>query len=228
MFVNGAKIMLIQEFLAQHRSDIEPFEYEFIRKHADRINNHNFIYYPFVAREIFDKLGFVEDEENLYHRFFEFIKELYDINGMNILEVGGGVYPTLAERICTQAGTVTVFDPRLTKGLEDTANLKLVRKNFNKKMNLDKYDLVVSLMPCKGAEAVLDACVEQDKDFIVGLCEGGPHGDCFDFYEDEEEWIHSMITYTESRLRRKGTGKLLKKTFDNCGYPYPVIYNSRK
>ena len=48
------------------------------------------------------------------------------------------------------------------------------------------------------------------------------------FYEDEEEWIHSMITYTESRLRRKGTGKLLKKTFDNCGYPYPVIYNSRK
>ena len=95
-------------------------------------------------------------------------------------------------------------------------------------MNLEGYDLVVSLMPCKGAEAVLDACVEQDKDFIVGLCEGGPHGDCFDFYEDEEEWIHSMISYTESRLKRKGTGKLLKKQFDNCGYPYPVIYNSRK
>ena len=228
MNISAAKIMLIREFLEQHRDDIDPFEYKFIIKNLDRMSNQKFMYYPFVVREIFDKLGLLKDDENLYYKFAEFIRELYDITDMNILEVGGGIYPTLAERICTQAGKVTVYDPRLSKTVEDTPKLKLVRKNFNKRMNLDNYDLVIALMPCKGAEAVLEACVEQKKNFIVGLCEGGPHGDYFDFYEDEDEWIHSMITYTDTRLSRDGKSKLLTKTFDNCAYPYPVIYNSHK
>ena len=39
MFVNGAKIILIHEFLAQHRSDIEPFEYEFINSGLVNVNH---------------------------------------------------------------------------------------------------------------------------------------------------------------------------------------------
>lgn len=224
---NAAKILLISDFLSQHRDDIEPFEYDYLRRHIGSLDK-NFMYYPFVAREIYDKLGLMKDDENLYHRFAEFVRSLYDITDMNILEVGGGIYPTLAERICTQAGKVTVYDPRLAKHQESTNKLVLVRKNFNRRINLDEYDLVVSLMPCKGAEAVLDACVEQDKDFVLGLCEGGPHGDCFDFYEDEEEWITSMVSYADARLRRNGTGKLLTKKLEGCSYPYPVVYNSRK
>ena len=224
---NAAKILLISDFLSQHRDDIEPFEYDYLRRHIGSLDK-NFMYYPFVAREIYDKLGLMKDDENLYHRFAEFVRSLYDITDMNILEVGGGIYPTLAERICTQAGKVTVYDPRLAKHQESTDKLVLVRKNFNRRINLDEYDLVVSLMPCKGAEAVLDACVEQDKDFVLGLCEGGPHGDCFDFYEDEEEWLTSMESYADVRLRRNGTGKLLTKKLEGCSYPYPVVYNSRK
>ena len=223
---NAAKIMLISDFLAQHKDDIDPFEYEYIKKNIMHIEK-NFMYYPFVAREIYDKLGLMKDEENVYHRFAEFVRELYDITDMSILEVGGGVYPTFAERISTQAGKVTVYDPRLSKHQKSTDKLKLVRRNFNKNMNLNGYDLVLALMPCKGAEAVLDACVEQDKDFIVGLCEGGPHGDCFDFYEDEEEWISSTVSYADARLRRNGTGKLLTKRLEGCSYPYPIVYNSR-
>ena len=37
-----------------------------------------------------------------------------------------------------------------------------------------------------------------------------------------------MTTYTDSRLRRDGKGKLLTKTLEGCSYPYPIIYNSRK
>lgn len=228
MYMSAAKILLINEFLAQHKDDIDPFEYDFIKRNLTHINGQNFMYFPYVTREIFDKLGLMPYDANVYSRFADFVKEIHDIKGMNILEVGGGVYPTFAERICTQAGKVTVYDPRLTKKQPDTDKLKLVRKEFNKRMSLSGYDLVLALMPCKGAEAVLDACVEQDKDFIVGLCEGGPHGDCFDFYEDEDEWIHSMITYADSRIRRNGKGKVLTKQLDGCSYPYPIVYNSRK
>ena len=223
----AARIVKINDFIAKQLDDLDPFEAAWLRKNAGSLEG-KFEYYPFVVREIFDKLGLMEDNENLYLRFIELIKELYDIKGKRILEVGAGVYPTLAERLCTEAGVVVAYDPRLTTHQEDTPKLKLVRKNFNKNMSLADFDLVVSLMPCKGAEAVFDACVEQDKDFIVGLCEGGPHGDCYDFYEDDWEWRHSVISYTDSRLRRSGKGKIKTLELHGCSYPYPIVYNSRK
>ena len=66
----AAKIMLIHEFLAQHKDDLDPYELEIIKKCIGDIDGH-FMFYPFVAREIFDKLGFMKEEENLYHRFAE-------------------------------------------------------------------------------------------------------------------------------------------------------------
>lgn len=227
MHISAAKIMLINEFLLEHKDDLEDYEIEWIKRNVPTLKG-NFLYYPFVLREIFDKLGLFIDKENLYHRFAELIRQIHDLEGKRILEVGAGVYPTLAERLVTDAGTIVCYDSRLTKHQSDTDKLKLVRKDFNRKMKLDDYDLVVSLMPCKGAEHVLDACIEQDKDFVLGLCEGGPHGDCYDFYEDEEEWIYSMISYASVRLERSGKGKLLKKSLEGCNYPYPIIYNSRK
>ena len=70
-----------------------------------------------------------------------YMNKLYDINGMNILEVGGGIYPTLAERICTQAGKITVYDPRLTKKQNDTDKLTLIMKVIAK---LDRHQLLKS------------------------------------------------------------------------------------
>ena len=210
----------------------KPIENKY-KKYSDELYKYCELYecetYEVITKK--DKKEYIIENNYLdYNNNLNSIKlnALYDINGMNILEVGGGVYPTLAERIFTKAGKVTVYDPRLSKGEVDTDKLKLVRKDFKKNMSLRDYDLVLALMPCRGAEAVLDACVEQDKDFIVGLCEGGPHGDCFDFYEDEDEWIHSMITYSDTRIRRNGKGKVLTKHLDGCSYPYPIVYNSRK
>lgn len=223
----AARIMKLHDFISRHREDFDDFELEWFQRNIARMED-NFNYYPFVIREIYDILKLVDDKKNLYHRFYELVKELYDIRGKRILEVGAGVYPTLADRLCTEAGIVVCYDPRLTRSREDTPKLKLVRKDFKKNMSLADYDLVISLMPCKGAEAVCDACVEQDKDFIVGLCEGGPHGDYHDYFEDDIEWRSSIMSYTDVRLRRNGTGKILTKELDGCSYPYPIIYNSRK
>ncbi len=223
---SAARLMQFNEFLIRNKDDLDPFEYEWIRRNMTTLSEH-FLYYPFVVREIYDKLGFMSDDENLYVRFAELLRQTHNLSGKRILEVGAGVYPTLGEKICTEAGIVVAYDPRLTKKQKSTDKLKLVRRNFNKRMCLDEYDLVVSLMPCKAAEDVLDACIEQDKDFVVGLCEGGPHGDCYDFYEDDIEWRHSIMSYADSRIRRNGRGKVLTKQLDGCNYPYPIIYNSR-
>ena len=39
---NAAKILLISDFLSQHRDDIEPFEYDYLRRHIGSLDK-NFI-----------------------------------------------------------------------------------------------------------------------------------------------------------------------------------------
>ena len=77
MYMSAAKIMLINEFLARHKDEIDPYEYEFIKKNLTHINGENFMYFPFVIREIFDKLGLLAHDANVYSRFADFVNELY-------------------------------------------------------------------------------------------------------------------------------------------------------
>ena len=79
MYMSAAKIMLINEFLARHKDEIDPYEYEFIKRNLTHINGENFMYFPFVIREIFDKLGLLAHDANVYSRFADFVNELYDI-----------------------------------------------------------------------------------------------------------------------------------------------------
>lgn len=221
------KSLLILEYLKKYPNIFNQDEIDFILKYTENNSKERLI--PEVVREIYDELGFISDNENLYIGFINLIKSLHNIESKNILEVGGGILPRLGERIVKylDTGSFTVYDPRLSIYKKGNDKLKLVRKNFDKFTNVNKTDLIIGLMPCKAAEVIVEVATKNGKDFILALCEGGVHGDEEDFYEDDEEWRQSLIKHARKEVEKKDIGKLKIKYMKEYNNPYPVIYNER-
>lgn len=183
-----------------------------------------------IVREILDGLGLIPDEKNLYLQFIEIIKELYpDYKDMNIVEVGGGIFPRLGERLSLQMekGKVTVYDPLITTYKEDTDKLKLKRHKFTRTTPVDGVDLIVALNLCKEAEALIDNVRMHGTDFVLGLDEGGPHGEGYDYFEWDDEWLHSTVISATHAVEEQNMGTLEKRYIIKPYYEYPIIYNKR-
>ena len=187
------------------------------------------LFIPDLAREVYDELGFVEDDKNIYLGFMDLLKNAFPYQERKILEVGGGILPRLGKRISDQltTGHITIYDPRLSRAVEDTPKMTLVRRKLTRSDSIGDTNLMVGFMPCEGTETFLNVATQNNIDFMLGFCEGGPHGDCYDFYEDEDEWLHAMMYVAESGVRDHHMGKVKVKTLEKYGDPYPVIYNER-
>lgn len=186
-------------------------------------------YHIDIIREILDYLGKIPDSENIYIEFLNQIESLFPINGKNIVEVGCGAFPNLAKRmkLKQKSGTITVYDPRLDLRVPKTEGLILKKETFTRNTPIENTDLLVGLMPCKGAEPIIDQAIKNKIDFIIWLCEGGPHGDYYDFYEDDEEWLYSMTSIARRGIEDNKMGKFQKKYIKKYSEIYPIIYNSR-
>ena len=230
--------------------EIKDDEYKIMRKKAiEFVRNHNKLYGFFelhclidvfksmdvpdlyiveLAREVLDELGFVPSEYNIYEAFSNIVNSVHGIENKNIVEIGGGRFPRLAKRISLKQknGSITVYDPNLHTEC-DSERFKLKRKRANSYTDVNNCDLIIGLMPCKGAETLLDLALKNEKDFVLWLCEGGPHGDEFDFFEDEEEWRNYIIDKARSGVETHGMGKLKVKLMDQFSNKYPIIYNER-
>lgn len=221
------EFLLVKEYLEKYPGVFTQEEERSILSCVNYLNKE--IMFPACARELFDELDLLIPDENIYLGFIEMANEIFNLADRNILEIGGGILPRLGERISVlqDKGSITVYDKRLSKYKEDNSKMKLVRKEFNKTMEITNIDLILGLMPCKAAELIIDVAGEHNIDFMIALCEGGPHGDEFDFFEDEEEWQHSVIYSARCAVRDKEMGKLMIKDMVKYGDPYPVIYNDR-
>ena len=83
-------------------------------------------------------------------------------------------------------------------------------------------------MPCEATEQTIVTAGKNKADFLIALCEGGPHGDEFDYFESEEEWITSMIYKARLMAKKYGLGTIEVADLKQYGDPYPVIYNKRR
>jgi hypothetical protein len=182
-----------------------------------------------LIREVYDELNLLPEEKNVYKSFLKLLDTEFSIKDKNIIEVGGGVLPRLATRIndMQTTGKITVYDPRLSTYVKEKTNFKLVREKFNKDTNIYDTNLIIGFMPCKGAEVILDTALNKNLDFMVGLCEGGLHGDEYDYFETDDEWRHSLINHTKRKVKTLGLGNLEIAYQKEYGNPYPIIYNKR-
>ena len=217
----------VLHFLESHRDEYSPFEFQGILNYSMRPNIKT-IAKTDLIREIYDKLGLIPDDLNIYVAFMKLIEEKFGIDGRNIFEVGGGVFPMLGERIHLKqkTGSITVFDPRLSSTVHGSERFILKKELFGVDTPVDDTDLLIGLMPCKGAEPLLESAVQHRKDFMLWFCEGGPHGDYFDYYESDDEWFSCHFNHAVSGVEKNGMGKIKVIELPEFS-PYPIIYNQR-
>lgn len=218
---------LVWQYLQKYPELYSEWERQCILDYIRTIYSDGFI--PDLVREVYDEVGIVPDDRNVYVEFSDLLRSVFPIEERNILEVGGGVIPRLGKRISEvqTTGKITVYDPRLSKYEKDTDKLHLVRKKFTNRTKIGDTNLMIALMPCEAIETFIRSATSNKIDFMLGFCEGGPHGDEYDYFEDEDEWIHSMLYQTEDLIKENHMGKMKVKTLPRCRNPYPVIYNER-
>jgi len=222
-----AEYLAVKKFLKEHPDYFNKGEQSSIEYYSSKKNDE--AYLKDVTREIYDELGLIPEDKNIYIAFIELIKQVFGLDNKNIVEVGGGIIPRLAERIKLQQknGTITVYDPRLAKDIDDTEGMKLKREQFSSATDIPDANLLIGLMPCEGATPLIMQATKKQIDFILWLCEGGPHGEPFDFYESDEEWIASTIHTARRGIEDNNMGELRKIELKDYS-EYPIIYNRHK
>ena len=184
---------------------------------------------PDNVREVYDELNLIPDDNNIYLGFIKLVENIHSLENKKIIEIGGGVLPRLGKRISSTRNikNIVVYDPRLSKYECDTPKLKLKRERFERSTSIEDANLILGLMPCEAANIIVDSAINNRTDFVLALCEGGPHGDEFDYFEDEGEWLDDIIKSASLDVEQSGMGKLKIKYMREYGNPYPVIFNDR-
>ena len=223
------KTKKILEFLDENSSIFSKHELQVIKAYILSGEYEKVLFLPDCVREVLDQLNLLPPHQNIYQGFIDLIDSSFDLQDKNIVEIGGGVFPRLGERISKVPGvkSITVYDPKLNPYFSSNDKLKLVRKKICMYDDDVGGDLIIGLMPCKGAEVIVDQALRYKRDFMVALCEGGPHGDYYDYYESDDEWLSSIMRHTELGVERNDMGVLKTKSLKQYGDRYPVIYNER-
>lgn len=138
-----------------------------------------------------------------------FINEKYGLN-QDILEVGSGFFPTLAEKIDTyqqsiNKGSITAIDPLLIP--TSLGNVKLYKSSFSSNMSLKNYTLVTSMYPCESTVRIIESANAQDKDFSLLTC-GCTHFSDYELYyggystvEDWQNYLYRLAKKTSKSDR---------------------------
>ena len=224
--VNKNELEELKKILTKYSHAYTKEEKEYIRKNFNWIKyNHR---YNYILREIYDELGMINEENNLYLGFTNLIDEIFGIN-RKIVEIGGGIIPSLSKHIALKQkhGKITVFDPRLAITETNISNLKLIREKFIKEKAPQNKELYIGLQPYGGTKAIIETACKTNTDFIIVLGELGIEKNSFiDYYEYDIEQQH-LIYDAKNLVRDSKLGSLEITDLDRYGSSYPVIYNKR-
>ena len=187
---------------------------------------------PDLLRQVYIKTGILKDNENIFKGFISILKDNFDINS-NIVEVGGGLFPTLGEMISAEQvdGTVTVYDPRLYK--DDRTNPKLILKKerFDENTDVTGADILVGFMPCEATETILENAIKSGKPFYVAMC-GCVHSPwasmySFGFGTSPEIYQQQVMAKAESLIEEYGGEELQVTKLKNSPIDYPILYRKK-
>ncbi len=217
------------DFVNAHAEDYTQRELDYIRTNAawGFICKEPFRVYD-ILRQIYSELDLIPEEQDMHQAFIKILEENFDIN-RDIIEVAGGIVPSLGKKLASKqkTGTLTVYDPRLITNLQKPDNLILKKEMFGRKTPLGDAKMLIAFMPCDLTPTLIDVACKNDLDFMIALCEGGARTG-YEWIEEDDEWIGHM-TYNAARgIENAGMGTLEKASLTEFGSPYPIIYNKRK
>ena len=220
---------LYLSFIEEHSFDFDSFVREFLVSYADYLDDPQTIL-PGEVCQILDLIGCLPENLDIFTGFCNLIKEKFDLTGKKITEVGGGIYPSVGRRLSgfSNVKHVIVYDRALGRSVSNSDKLQLIRGPLPEEGKCLPCDLFVGLRPCSGGLSLVERAIETKTDFIVALCEGGAHGEGFDFYENEDEWLDTVIYLAEKGVKKQNMGELvIEKSLLKYRHDYPVIFNQR-
>lgn len=221
------KSLKVNRFLEENKHGYNDRELEFIRSNWVHFLDKKF--QVDILRQMYSELGFMDDKEDIYHAFIKILEDNFDID-TDIIEVGGGRIPSLAKRIALKQkkGTITVYDPNLISTDSPYPNMVLRQQPFTLQTPVKEDQLIIGFMPCEATEKIIYNAKKNNAHFLIALCEGGPHGDEFDYFESEDEWLYSMLYSARDTADKTGHGPLQITDLKEYDDPYPVIYTKKR
>ncbi len=224
LYLTKHQITLVKEFISKNKSFYDDYELEILIKSI--YSPYKLKYIPNLLNQIYDILDIINPKDNIYDFFVDYIEKIHSLD-KNIVEIGGGVIPSIAKKIALRQkkGTITVYDPRLITKNFHLPNLELKKEPFTSTTNLSNVDLLIGFMPCEATELIIDKASQENIDFIIALSDNISQKD-FAFYESIDEWQHYIICHAKRKLESTTLGNL-KYKYIKKGWEFPIIYNER-
>lgn len=112
------------------------------------------------------------DEKDPYLKTMQEIESEFGLD-RDIIEVGGGMFPSLARLIAKRQseigkGTITVYDPELVT--QDLPGITLIRKNFTVNTPIPKNALIIGRKPCQATETMIKVAGANNSEVYLNLC----------------------------------------------------------
>lgn len=163
----------ILNFLLDNVKYYNPLEFYtiFSMFYLDKLKENDENSIPCNNTQILSKYSILKEEYDIYLKVYNLLESKGFIKG-NVLEVGCGIYPRLAE-IITQRHkekdySLTLFD---TCNIFNIGNgINIVRDKFTKSTNIDRYDTLVGIHPCEASIDLTLRAIEENKNLILAFC----------------------------------------------------------
>ncbi len=178
--------------------------------------------------ELFEDLGMIPDKVSPHYTFLEELCKSHSLK-KNIIEVGGGMIPTLGNLIAERQkkignGTITIYDPLLSNAEPKFSNMSLKRNYFTFEEDLSNYDLMIGLAPCEGLIQMLTAAGKYNLDFFIELC-SCEHRVPSSKIKNYKMYVLEYAKYVCDKFGL-GTLKVIPTTKKSLNIE-PIIYNKR-
>lgn len=166
-------------------------EYDFIKKYGRKYPTHKLDtdYHSSTMVEI-QQMKYASNNLKYYDIYESLVNKLLELGfdiGCNMLDVASGYYPAFGYEIAGRQlqldkGTITCIVPNLVVDKPLFKNIKLVKKNFTEKYNLNNYELIVSRLPCECTNILFRIVLKSEKDFFIMPC------NCNSIYLKRKTW----------------------------------------
>jgi len=171
-----------------------------------------------TINQIYCYLNLVNDNINAYKGFIKILEDNFDLNN-NILEIGAGTIPILAKYLNDKKINVDILEPNII--FDNLTIGRVIKKKFDEKTNIEKYDLLIGYNPCGATEDIIRTAINSNKDFCIALC-----GCCFlpKKYKNRtpEEW-HDYLLGIANKLSKNNYEIKFEYFNDRYKIKYPII-----
>lgn len=123
---------------------------------------------------IYDDLGLLPEDNNRYDIFVERLVSEFGIKS-NILEIGAGNIPRVAERIAEKQnecgiGTIKVYDSYMAVKESKFPNLIICREDFTLETDIRDYDILIGEYPCDATDLMIHRALTENKNLYIQMC----------------------------------------------------------